>query len=878
MHLVGRRSRIEQEIVCMHAKSLTVVDSAQPYRVAAAESLLAGNFWGNGKVVWRSETETGCEMLSCHAYFRAYLRAVVSDARSSSSSLRFAGAALSRRRALQVHIKPQQRWATSATVVARASEATTDVETDKNVMPQKTMYPRAALETELRYLNDPLKLAKNTLELLRRNDHVKALELVRLASRKMPCIVSWNHIIDYDMSKGKVAAAVKTYNEVGIALMPCIYLVLTALQMKKRAQPPDAYTYTLLLRGLADHTNYPQSLPRALTIYNSMYAENSPVRPSIIHTNAVLKVCARAGDIDAIFEIAAKLPSKGKGAPNNRTFTTVINALRIAAWRESEDLKHMNSDKRMEPIYRAVIQGRRMWEDIIGRWRNGEMLIDEEMVCAIGRLLLLGNTAEDCDDVLSLVEQTMGIERRIPLLGDPARKTHLTAPRAVIPELKNSIIDELVEIEKEGISTSFAYQDSVTDSPADTSHQNEQTTSSTQTTSQTPSHPPSPKEFSPIPLTPSSPPRQLARPSNSTLSLLIDTTIRIHAPAVAQSYWALLTSPSTYNVTPDAENLHMYLRLLRLARASRLAAALVADMNRPVTSNGLGITPQAKTFRIAMSACVRDAKNRAVVTHARSLLSCMLGVLEEPDLRTCNMYMSVLEKTIELSNGQEWQSVLQGLKELQIVVNNLKSILAYGSWRPKDSGGVMIDDIVDEEVEEAMDDSRAEAVDSVSRPPSGSASSEHHRDQHHGSAKANSSRARLPVRQLIQRMASLYGRVKLTAGEALGHKEQMDLNERRAALYAWVSRELTRRSEWFGKVSPTGRGPKLVGKGWSGQGMAKRGLQRAAEARASVQAKTRNGDMADGTPAEDMTFQKSPASELNNLGDRRSAKRLETLQ
>lgn len=68
---------------------------------------------------------------------------------------------------------------------------------------------------ELVWLQDPVKLAENTISLLRNDDHEKALDTVRLASKKESCTVSWNHLIDYDMSKGKVQKAVKIYNEVG---------------------------------------------------------------------------------------------------------------------------------------------------------------------------------------------------------------------------------------------------------------------------------------------------------------------------------------------------------------------------------------------------------------------------------------------------------------------------------------------------------------------------------------------------------------------------------------------------------------------------------------------------------------------------------------
>ena len=59
-------------------------------------------------------------------------------------------------------------------------------------------------------------MADHTVKLLRDDDFLKALELVRLASKDVECTVSWNHLIDYEMSKARVAEAVKLYNEVGL--------------------------------------------------------------------------------------------------------------------------------------------------------------------------------------------------------------------------------------------------------------------------------------------------------------------------------------------------------------------------------------------------------------------------------------------------------------------------------------------------------------------------------------------------------------------------------------------------------------------------------------------------------------------------------------
>jgi hypothetical protein len=67
---------------------------------------------------------------------------------------------------------------------------------------------------ELDYLRDPLKLANHVLNLLRQDRFDEAELLVQTASKSFPCTVSWNHLIDWELSKGKVNVAIKTYNEV----------------------------------------------------------------------------------------------------------------------------------------------------------------------------------------------------------------------------------------------------------------------------------------------------------------------------------------------------------------------------------------------------------------------------------------------------------------------------------------------------------------------------------------------------------------------------------------------------------------------------------------------------------------------------------------
>jgi len=71
-----------------------------------------------------------------------------------------------------------------------------------------------AIKEELRWLQDPLKLANQVRATLEKGNEEKALALVRAASKSMTCIVAWNHILDHYMAQGKTKVAQKLYNEV----------------------------------------------------------------------------------------------------------------------------------------------------------------------------------------------------------------------------------------------------------------------------------------------------------------------------------------------------------------------------------------------------------------------------------------------------------------------------------------------------------------------------------------------------------------------------------------------------------------------------------------------------------------------------------------
>ena len=424
--------------------------------------------------------------------------------------------------------------------------------------------------------------------------------------------------------------------------------------MKKRAQQPDAHTFTTLFRGFSWHAKLPLSAPRALSIYHSMYNDNCPVKPNVIHTNAVLKVCALAGDIDGLLGVAAMLPSRGNGSPNNLTYTTILNAIRMASWGDTKTQE--NSPAKTERASQAVMQGRRLWEEIRDRWANGDLYIDEELVCAMGRILLLGHEVQDWDDILSLIEQTMGIRRQAPRLDDPARARTL---RQMEPS--ESLVEDV-----EGnvdLRTLLPPPEPSEDEVSDTSS----------------------SAFAPLPGGP--PASQAAvRPGRNTLSLLVDACVRLNLVRPAQNYWGILTNPSgKYNITPDSENYHMYLRLLRVQRASRLAVELVEEMK----GNQLDtkVHPQTKTFRIALSCCVRDSNNPNALIHAAKLVRMMTDTLAHPDARALSMYLE-LAMTTQRGN---WRAIMGVIRGTELGVRNLRSLLAYD---PKSQEKLKMEDVM----------------------------------------------------------------------------------------------------------------------------------------------------------------------------------------
>lgn len=502
--------------------------------------------------------------------------------------------------------KHVERWERKRVAKALRPARADDDET--SAVAELTERQKTNLRSELKYLTDPRKLANHIQHVLEHDDIDKARALARLSSRSMANIVSWNHLVDWYMKNGKPKTAIDAYNE-----------------LKKRGQKPDSHTYLLLLRGLADYGHHPHTLGRALSLYHSMSAPGNKVAPTIMHTNCVLKVCARANDMDSLWDIASNLPKRGPHAADHWTFTTILNSIRMGAITGGipEEETAEDTARRREA---AIKDGRRLWELIIQRWRAGDVYVDEELTCSMGRLLLVGSRPRDWDDVLSLLRQTMGIPRLIPNLGTAARQD-LPIPRIRAPNTPPDMKNDSSELEDpHGDAKPGAEFETIPDAVA--------LDVSTSTSSSTVV----PRDSS-RPTVKISQMHAYAKPGPSTLSLVIEACLKMIAKRAATEYWTLLTdSKGPYAIKPDLDNMHMRLRVFRQSHSSAEAAALIRE-HIPAAR----IKPIKKTFTIAMSACVRDSRNPKSFDAANRILDAAMQELGSPSAKTLRLYLDCAE-------------------------------------------------------------------------------------------------------------------------------------------------------------------------------------------------------------------------------------------
>lgn len=404
--------------------------------------------------------------------------------------------------------------------------------------------------------------------------------------------------------------------------------------MKKRGRRPTSRTYTIMLDGLSQtgRDSGLNPVKVALSIYRSISAPNSFVEQNIIHGNAMLKVCCYHTDLETLWQVAGELPEDGPNSPDPTTYSIILRAIYDAAQKDLAAERAPDTDRAFARKAQSVVEGKRIWADVVYRWRKGQMELDNRLVSAMAKVLQGGSTDRDCYDVFALLHQTAGI----PIL---AKKppTEIRERRAAGSRLQSRGSHEREEVEDVPFvdDGEQLYRPRAISKPEEEEEEEnfddlfnpvvpeDLSASENGKNAQVPG----PKH---IPV------------GNRELTLILQTCMEMtQALGAGKGYWQHLTQEDhPYKVEPDMGAFHEYLRLLRLARSSRLAAEVVRDQMVPAK------VISGTSFHIALSSCRRDRKNMNVLKHANELIRLMGEALVLPDSRVLEGYLDLI-RTLE---------------------------------------------------------------------------------------------------------------------------------------------------------------------------------------------------------------------------------------
>ncbi|RDW90765.1 pentatricopeptide repeat-containing protein [Aspergillus mulundensis] len=579
-----------------------------------------------------------------------------------------------------------QRW-TSRTPRERSAKAPKESPLMLIAMNKGPTVQKKAVEMELAWLKDRTVLAERVQRLLRQHDVAFAVELVRTAQRRgYDTQGAWNAILAYSFAQKDANAAFRFWND-----------------MKKRGSMPNSRAYTTMLHGFCsvDRTPFVNPMSMARSIYQSILDPDSDIEVNLFHHNAMLTACGHHGDMNLLWEIAGSLPEDGPGSPNDFTYTIILSALRRKIQKEAETLgaREYGAEKTYNMRLSLIAEGKKIWTDIVYRWKKGEFAMTNELVSAMAGLLWEGPGDWHMYEVLKLMNQTTGI----PILTEePSRDLEVSSRRSHAKQgtprkPKKSeedvpFVDRLGRHVRETARLEAAKDLEVAneletelEDEADFEHLFDNFLPDAKPYSQPPPSEPerfeaSPRKFvfrrpafqQPESQTPEPAGDEVRGPNyvpigNRELSIIMETCLQMtNAAKAGKAYWNHLTEGDhDYVVTPDRRAYIGYLRILRIARQSRLAIKLIRDKLVPQgIESGL-------PFHLAMSICRRDRNNLNVFKNANELLKLMDEGLMLPDYRAISSYLYLLKS---LQDNPQLLLSLNGLDPEKQSKSNLRQM------------------------------------------------------------------------------------------------------------------------------------------------------------------------------------------------------------
>ncbi|KAK8090261.1 hypothetical protein PG997_005222 [Apiospora hydei] len=510
-------------------------------------------------------------MFTCRACTRRLLTAVVDHALAAEPTSN----ALRRSIISTTSTQQQTRsFAAATTAVERTKQQDGEEEEDKPVMSKKdTKALEWSVNKQLEYLSDPFHIANQVQAILDKNRFDEAKLMVLKASKGKNIAVSWNHLIDYEMRRQKLHSGIKLFNE-----------------MKKRAQMPTAQTYTIIFRGCALSDHKKLAVAEAVKLYNNML-KSDRIKPNTQHYNSPASGLRPGRRHRHHVHHSAVFQRRGQG-PDAFTYTTILNALRAklevgprkTPQQRQKDSAAGSSEKERElskATSQTIQRAKAIWEEVIAKWRSASLVIDEQLVCAMARILLLGSSADN-KAVLELIEQTMGIPRDEEALIKMVREAHLAPPEVDVLQRPSN----RMALQPRRPAGGHAAKPGVPTS---------------------------------------------AKPGNNTLSAVLAALQQTTKTSLVPRYWDVFVR--RFGVSPDANNWHQLLRSLRSGHNSSKMAEYLWIMPRAFMT--------APTFRIAMNACLRDNLNQHAFHNGSQVFDVMITSLRAPDAHVMRIYLQL---------------------------------------------------------------------------------------------------------------------------------------------------------------------------------------------------------------------------------------------
>lgn len=390
--------------------------------------------------------------------------------------------------------------------------------------------------------------------------------------------------------------------------------------MKKRAQLPNAQTFTIIFSGCANSNHPKQAIGEALKIYNAMMA-STRLKPNTVHLNAVLDACARSQDLESMFVVLRT--AGGMRSPNNLTYTIILNALRHQPSNQINPNEVLREQEQAvaKSVETTIARAKMVWDEVISRWQKGEIKMDEELMCAMGRVLLLGG-AKETDSVLKVVCEVLGITTLLdgqPSLINPdgAKESEKSKPaeRSRTPQDPGALEDLAASGNWDKPEQADEYSSSQRRrTPEPEQHQRQQYHHQQQQRSRG---------------TASKSMTRIA--GNNALSLIMRALTQGKRTKLAGRYWDYMTY--SYGVIPDEKNYRDYIDCLSTGAASGRAARALVSMPQTIDNGNL--------YRRGLLVCHFDAFNENAFENATTIYEAMVKKLRVPDVRCMRVYLQV---------------------------------------------------------------------------------------------------------------------------------------------------------------------------------------------------------------------------------------------